>query len=167
MYSPMTRTMSACCFTRSANDPASAISHFTRFQFAQPVQANLSQLRLQIDNCDSRAAAILGFESKPGDERMQGQKLREAFSQRARAVAVNDSHAWQALQHSGIEKLIHAARCLFNCCANHVDLLGRWLVGRPGFHSDGVVRSKGLRWVVAGAGLRPQNVRKRNLHRSE
>jgi hypothetical protein len=24
-YSPITRTMSACCFTRSANDPASAM----------------------------------------------------------------------------------------------------------------------------------------------
>src|SRR5712692_1624891 len=27
-YSPTTRTMSACCFTRSANDPVSAIPFF-------------------------------------------------------------------------------------------------------------------------------------------
>src|SRR5579864_36303 len=128
----MTRTMSACCLTRSANEPASAMKDES--------QCSAVGLRLQIDDGDGRAAAIFGFGVKLTDERMRGKKFGKAAAKRARAVAVNDADARQILERGGIEEFIDAARGFFDRAADDVDFERGWLVGARGVHGDVTLR---------------------------
>src|SRR5207302_3884103 len=111
-YSPMTRTMSACCFTFSANDPASAIS------------------TAQLYNRDCLTAAFFRLGSVVSNQRMGSQKIPEPTPQRSRSVSMNNTHARQVCHCRIIQKFIHLLRSLFYCLPDHINFVGhpksRW-----------------------------------------
>src|SRR5215475_5317085 len=108
----MTRTMSACCLTRSANDPASAI------------------LCSQLHNGDGFAAAVVGFGGGAGDERMRREELGEPFAEGAGSVAVDYADAWAICQGSFVEELVDAIGGFFDRGADDVDFVSGGVVGR-------------------------------------
>src|SRR5215475_9497171 len=108
----MTRTMSACCLTRSANDPASAI------------------LCSQLHNGDGFAAAVVGFGGGAGDERMRREELGEPFAEGAGSVAVDYADAGAICQGSFVEELVDAIGGFFDGGTDDVDFVAAGIVGR-------------------------------------
>ena len=111
--------MSACCFTRSANDPASAIVFELRDRTRHTLTITRSSV-FQLHDCDRLSAAILGFRANAFDQRMRVQKFGKSATKRARAVPMNNAYRRPARKRSLIQKFIHAPRrFLHGACRSH------------------------------------------------
>src|SRR5260370_1077122 len=112
--------MSACCFTRSAKDPASAMFPVLSAQFYYR---------------DRRAAALFRFCRNFFHKRVCPQEFSEPAAEGPRAMSVDYPDSRLVGQRCVIEEFIHAARCFFHRAPDDVDFVGGLLIARRGSDS--------------------------------
>src|SRR2546427_5035450 len=115
--------MSACCFTRSAKDPASAMFPLLSAQFYYR---------------DRRTAAFFRFCRNFFHKRVCPQEFSEPAAEGPCAMPVDYPDSRLVGQCCVIEEFIHAARCFFHRAADDVDFIGGLLIALRGIHSYSV-----------------------------